>query len=1516
MGFKGGNILEPALGIGNFLGKMPEEMYEKSRIYGTELDSISGRIAKYLYPDADITISGFEKKEFSDGFFDVAVGNVPFGSSKISDRKYDRHNFAIHDYFFAKTLDKVRPGGIIAFVTSKGTLDKANPSVRKYISQRAELLGAVRLPNNAFKSYAGTEVTSDIIFLQKREKMIDIAPEWVYTGKDENGFTCNQYFIDNPEMILGKTVEGNKLYGNGTMVIPFENSDLKELLNKAVLQIQGKYTKEKAVVAETTNVNKPSASEPQVLPADPNVKNFTYTEIDGKLFYRENSIMTEIKFKGKKLDRVKGMAEINNCVRELLDMQLADYPEEDIREKQSELNDLHDKFIKKFGLLNSKTNKSAFKEDISNPLLMSLEKVKDGKFERKADIFTKRTIRPPVKITHVDTAVEALAVSISEKACVDLGFMASLMGGSEKIEQIKSDLKGVIYKNPEKGDDELSGWETADEYLSGNIRDKLAAAKAAAEQNNFYDENVNALEMAMPKKLEPGEINVKLGSSWIDEKYIAQFIYETLGTPTVFQGTDRIDVKHSVRTATWSIINKSLDKHNVKANVTYGTSRKSAYEIIEDSLNQRDTTVKDPVKDPDGKVTYVLNHKETVLARQKQEMLNNAFRDWIFKDSERRDKLVEKYNIMFNSIRPREYDGSHLTFVGMNPEKELRLHQKNAVAHALYGGNTLFAHEVGAGKTYEMIATAMEGKRLGLCTKSLIAVPNHMTEQFANDFMELYPNANILVAGDNDFSKENRQKLCAKIATGDFDAVIIGHSQLIKIGVSPEREEVFIKQQIEEMTNDIADIKAQNGEHYTIKEMEKNKKDMEARLKKLLNRTEKDDVITFEQLGVDKLFIDEADMFKNLGLSTKMRNISGIAANTKVQKTQDLYLKCQYLDELTGGRGVVFATGTPVSNSISEIFTMQRYLQADLLKKNQLTHFDTWAANFAEKVTKLEFAPEGTGFRQKTRLARFFNLPELMTMFKECADIKTAEDLHLPTPECEIHNISVKPTQIQKELVSSLGERAEKIHNKMVTSDVDNMLKITTDGRKIGLDQRLVNPMLPDEPDTKVNRCIDNVFRIWNETSENRSTQLIFCDYGVPTAVKKSTDKNGNSVIEEEEDFTKFNVYDDIRNKLIARGVPENEIAFIHSAKSKEAKEKLFEKVCCGDIRILIGSTSKMGAGTNVQNKLIASHDLDCPWKPRDMEQRRGRMVRQGNENKKVHLFRYVTQDTFDAYLFQTLENKQKFISQIMSSKTPARSCDDIDDSTLNYAEVKALCIANPHIKEKMELDIEVSKLQMIKANFMNEHYRLEDEVLKHIPTQIAAAREMIKYYESDLENTKKYPEMHDADGKEIFYPMTVNSKVFTEKQDAGKALIETALKATMSNSNKTVNIGEYKGFKLDVFLDSLEGCVKLYIKGNATTYCITMSESASGNIVRIDNAINNISKYIEEKKLNISELETKLEDSKAELSRPFPHEEELKNKLERQTELSYLLNLDNNEKNQEHTKQSDNQKNHDDMEL
>ena len=1474
MGFHGGSVLDPSTGTGNFLGKMPGSMSDNSRIYAVEKDSVSGRIAKLLYPDADIQITGFEKRDFSDNFFDVAVGNIPFGGFKISDRRYDKYNFAVHDYFIAKTLDKVRPGGVIAFITSSGTLDKANPSVRKYISQRAELLGAVRLPNNAFKSYAGTEVTSDIIFLRKREKMIDIAPDWVYTSKNPDGLVLNNYFIENPEMILGKVVEGNKLYGKGTMVVPFENSDLKVILNEAVKKIKGNYTAEKSVIAKPSGKKK-DKFKPEILPADPTVKNFSYAEIDGKIFYRENSIMTEMPFTGKRYERVSGIAAISKCVRELLNMQLEGYSDEAIISKRTELNQLYDDFTKKNGLLNDKTNRDIFREDVSLPLVLSLEKVKDGKLIGKADIFTKRTLQPPVRITHADTAADALAVSISEKAGVDLDFMSELMDGKEKSEII-SDLKGVIYLNPE-----TSAWETADAYLSGNIRNKLAAAKSAAESNPDFTENVSALEAAMPDRIEAGDITAKLGSPWIDDKYIQEFMYELFETPKFSRdlGIDNnyIGIQHNPATAKWNVMNKSLDKDNIKSNTAYGTSRKSGYSIFEDSLNMIDTTVYDPVYNPEkDKTEYVINHDETLLARQKQELIENAFREWIFKDPERREYLVEKYNVLYNSIRPREYDGSHLTFAGMNPEITLKKHQKDAVAHALYGGNTLFAHKVGAGKTYEMIAAAMEGKRLGLHNKSLLAVPNHMTEQFANDFLTLYPNANILIAHEDDFKKENRQKLCAKIATGEFDAIIIGHSQLIKIPVSKEREEQFIQDQINELINDIAEMKEQNAESFTVKDMERTKRDYEAKLKKLIEKPIKDDVVTFEEMGIDKLFIDEADMFKNLSVSTKMRNISGVAANRKVQKTQDLYIKCQYLDELTGGKGIVFATGTPVSNSITELFIMQKYLQADYLRESGLTHFDAWAANFAQKVTKLEYAPTGKGFRQKTRLSKFSNLPELMTAFKECADIKTAQDLNLPEPECERHIIAAEPTETQKNLIQSLSERAEKIHNKQVTPDVDNMLKVTTDGIKIGLDQRLINPLLPDEPNTKINMCVNNVTDIWKKTADERLTQVIFCDYSTP---KKDA----------------FNLYDDVKSKLIANGIPENEIAFIHDYEKPQDKERLFYKVRNGEIRIVLGSTQKMGAGTNIQNKLYAMHHLDAPWKPRDMEQRLGRMKRQGNMNDKVHEYIYVTKDTFDAYRFQTLETKQGFISQIMTSKNPVRVCEDVSQSEMEFAEVKALCAGNPLIREKMEIDIEVHKLQTLKSAYMNQRYKLEDNVLKHIPESIAKAKENLNAVLADSKITEQNPLKRDGEGNIIFSGMTINGQTYADKKEAGTALIEAAAKALIGSPNARTEIGQYRGFSMEIFFDALSNDIKMDIKGNGS-YRITLSSSDTGNLTRIDNAINHIPEKIDEYKSEIEALNTQLENSKAELAKPFLKEQELKTKLTRQSELDRQLNLDNKE--------------------
>ena len=1481
MGFDGGSILDPATGAGNFLGKMPEEMYNKSRIYAVEKDSISGRISRLLYPDANLKVTGFEKTDLPDSFFDVAVGNVPFGSIYPSDRRYDKYNFAIHDYFFAKTLDKVRPGGIVAFITSTGTLDKQNPAVRKYISQRAELLGAVRLPNNAFKSYAGTQVSSDIIFLQKRDRMIDIAPEWVYTGTDAQGHVINNYFTEHPEMILGNVVEGNNLYSNkGITVEPFENADLKELLNGAVKNIVGKYEAEKAVIAKPAeSKNQKNKFIPEILPADPSVKNFSYAEINGKVFYRENSVMTEVNVKGLTAERLKGMCGISNCVRKLLDMQLADYSDSALAEKRQELNNMYDKFTRKYGLLNQKANISAFREDVSIPLVLSLERVKNDKLISKADIFTKRTLKPPVRITHAETAADALAVSISEKAGVDLEFMSQLMNDKPQNE-ITAELKGAVYLNPEN-----HKWETADEYLSGNIRKKLAIAKEAAAENSEYAENVDALEKAMPDRIEAGDIQAKLGSPWIGSKYIEEFMYELFETPgyskrsPIFPlGTNYIGVNHNEFSAKWSILNKSLDK-SIKVTTTYGTGRKSGYEILEDSLNMVDTTVRDKVYNPEKeKDEYVINHDETLLARQKQEQIEQAFQDWIFKDPQRRDILVEKYNTIFNSIRPRQYDGSHLTFVGMNPEITLKQHQKDAVAHALYGGNTLFAHKVGAGKSFEMIAAAMEGKRLGLHNKSLIAVPNHMTQQMANDVLTLYPNANILVAEEKDFQKQNRQKLCAKIATGNFDIVIVGHSQLIKIPVSREREEQFIKSQIDELVNSIAEMKAENAENYTIKDMERTRQNYQDKLQKLLDKPLKDDVVTFEQMGIDKLFIDEADMFKNLGINTKMRNISGVAANRDVQKTQDLYVKCQYLDELTNSKGIVFATGTPVSNSISELYIMQKYLQSDYLKECGLTHFDAWAANFAQKVTKLEYAPTGKGFRQKTRLAKFANLPELTTAFKECADIKTAEDLKLPEPECERHIVAAEPSTVQKELIEALAERAEQVHNKQVTPDVDNMLKITTDGIKIGLDQRLMNPLYPDNPDSKINLCVNNVLKIWEDTKAERKTQVIFCDYSTPK-------KNGA-----------FNLYDDVKSKLIAGGIPENEIAFIHDYAQPKDKEALFEKVRDGEVRIVLGSTQKMGAGTNIQTRLYAMHHLDAPWKPRDMEQRLGRMKRQGNMNKKVHEYVYVTKETFDSYRFQTLETKQRFISQIMTSKNPARTCEDVSSAALEFAEVKALCAGNPLIQEKMELDIEVTKLQTLKSAYQNQRYRTEDDVLKYIPSKIVKAKEKLDAADKDSKIVSEHPIRHDADGNAIFSGMTVNGKLYTDKKDAGNALISAAGKVLMGKKDESVHIGDYRGFRLETFLDALSNEIKLDIKCSGS-YRITLSNSDIGNITKIDNAVNRIPDHAEGYKNDIDNLNTQLENAKAELEKPFPKEQELKEKLARQSELDRQLNLDNKEK-------------------
>lgn len=1248
MGFKNGNILEPACGIGNFLGKMPENMYQNSHIFAAEKDSISGRIAKLLYHNADISVCGFEEKDLADNSFDAAVGNIPFGSFKVSDKRYNKNNFMIHDYFFAKTLNKVRPGGIVAFVTSKGTLDKANPEVRRYIAQRADLIGAVRLPNDAFKSYAGTEVTSDIIFLQKREEKTSVMPDWIYTDLDQNGLSMNSYFTEHPDMILGKTVEGNKLYGRkGSMVVSFENADLKNFLSTAILKIKGEY--KEADIKPKENSKEKSKT---VITADPNVRNYSYTEINGEIYFRTDSIMTKQDLGAKKFERISGMIKISECVHRLLDMQLEGYSENEIQLMRDQLNQIYNDFTAKNGYLNDKTNANLFANDVSAPLLLSLETIKDGELVDKAAIFTRTTLKPPENITHTDTSSDALIVSISEKACVDMPFMEQLTGKSEQ--EIFAELQGVIFLNPLYNPDNITEpkYFTADEYLSGNIRNKLEIARNAEKISSDFSINVTALEKAMPEPLEAGEITAQLGSAWIDTKYIEQFIREELKIKDIYP---KIIVNHNAYTASWHIENKSELSYNNKIKTTeeYGTTRKSALEIIQDCLNQRDVTVYDTVYNSEkGKEERVINHDETLLARQKQKILEQDFKEWIFKDPDRRNALVEKYNVLYNSTRQREYDGSHLTFSGMNTEITLRKHQKDAVAHALYGGNTLFAHKVGAGKSFEMIAAAMEGKRLGLHNKSLIAVPNHMTRQLANDFLELYPNANILVAEEKDFTKNNRQKLCAKIATGEFDAVIIGHSQLIKIPVSKEREEKFIDNEITEITNHIANIKAENGDNFTIKDMERVKKSLETRLDKLLKSTARDNVVTFEELGVDKLIIDEADMFKNLYINTKMRNLSGVSTNESVQKTQDLYMKCQYINEITNGKGIIFATGTPISNSISEVYIMQKYLNPKGLEEAGVSHFDAWAANFAQKVTKLEFAPSGNGFVQKTRLAKFNNIPELMTMFKEFTDIKMAEDLNLPEPECERHTIAVEATPIQKKLMQALGERVDKIHKKMVAPNVDNMLNITTDGTKIGLDQRLINPDLPDDPNSKVNACINNVFDIYNKTSENRLTQAIFCDYSTP--------KYDGS----------FSIYEDIKSKLIEKGIPENEIAFIHDCKNNKQKEELFAKVRNGDVRIILGSTQKMGAGTNIQDKLYALHHLDPTWKPRDMEQRLGRMKRQGNENQTVHEYIYVTKDTFDANRFQTLETKQGYISQIMTNHNPLRSCEDVSPEEISGSSI------------------------------------------------------------------------------------------------------------------------------------------------------------------------------------------------------------------------------------------------------
>ncbi|WP_330362994.1 DUF3849 domain-containing protein [[Clostridium] symbiosum] len=1450
MGFTRGNVLDPAAGIGNFYGCLPEGMKE-SRLYGAELDGLTGRIAKQLYPHADIKITGFENTSYPNDFFDVAVGNVPFGQYKVSDRKYDKHNFLIHDYFFAKTLDKVRPGGIVAFVTSKGTMDKKNPEVRKYLAQRAELLGAVRLPNTAFKENAGTEVTSDILFLKKRDRVMDIEPDWVHlTEKD--GIVMNQYFADHPEMVLGKMEMVSGAHGMESACLPDTSLPLSAQLKNALSHVEGSIEQ-----ADFNEIDDELAKEN--IPADPDVKNYSYTVVDDTVYYRENSIMKPVDVSEKAEQRIKGMVAIRDCTQELINFQLEEYPEDMIQNKQTELNQLYDDFSKKFGLISSQVNKRAFNQDSSYCLLCSLERLDDeGNFIGKADMFTKRTIKKQEVVTSVDTASEALAVSLSEKAGVDLAYMSQLAGKSG--EEITKELAGVIFQNPVTEE-----WETADEYLSGNVREKLSVARTFAENHPEYAINVTSLEGVQPKELDASEIEVRIGATWISSKYIEDFMRETFETPEYLFDRKAMGVQYSNVTGQWNVKGKNADRGNALVNMTYGTSRANAYRILEDSLNLRDTRIFDVVTE-DGKEKRVLNKKETMLASQKQEAIREAFKDWIFRDPERRQDLCAKYNELFNSTRPREYDGSHLKFPGMTPDIILRPHQLNAVAHQLYGDNTLLAHCVGAGKTFEMIAAAMESKRLGLCQKSLFVVPNHLTEQWASDFLRLYPGANILAATKKDFEPANRKKFCSRIATGDYDAVIIGHSQFEKIPLSTERQMAMIERQIAEIEMAIEALKAENGERYSIKQMEKTKKSLNTRLSRLNDASRKDNVVTFEQLGVDKLFVDESHNYKNLFLYTKMRNVAGIA-QTEAQKSSDMFAKCQYMDELTGGKGITFATGTPISNSMTELYTNMRYLQYNTLQRLGLGHFDSWAASFGETQTAIELAPEGTGYRAKTRFAKFFNLPELIALFKESADIQTPDMLKLPVPEADYENIVLKPSEYQQDMVHSLADRAEAVRDRKVQPNIDNMLKITNDGRKLALDQRLINDMLPDEENSKATTCVEKAFEIWEQTKEQKSAQLIFCDLSTPKG-----------------DGT-FNVYEDIRDKLMAKGVPEIEIAFIHNANTETRKAELFAKVRSGQVRFLLGSTAKMGAGTNVQDRLIALHHLDVPWRPSDIEQQEGRILRQGNMNDKVKIFRYVTEGTFDSYSWQLIENKQKFIGQIMTSKSPVRSCEDIDEAALTYAEVKALATGNPYIKEKMDLDIQVSKLKLLKANHTSQKYRLEDNIVKHYPVQIASMKERLAGYRADIQTyaQNKFPD------KDTF-SIKIGNRVYTDKKEAGAALIDMCRSA--KQPNMAVTIGEYQGFKMSVSYDSFFSKFTVNLKGSIS-HEVEIGADPLGNLQRLSNALEGMGKRMEEVAQKLENVEHQLETAKVEVTKPFPQEAELSEKLERLTELNALLNMD-----------------------
>ena len=1460
MGFQEGNLLEPSCGIGNFIGMLPKSM-ENAKVYGVELDTVSAGIAQQLYQKSSIAAQGFEEVNVPDSFFDGVIGNVPFGDFKVSDKRYDKYNFLIHDYFFAKSLDKLRPGGVMALVTSKGTMDKENSNVRKYIAQRAELLGAIRLPNDTFKGNAGTEVVSDILFLQKRDRLIDIEPDWVHLDTDENGIRMNSYFVQHPEMILGEMKMVSGRFGPEATCEPFENADLSELLNEAVSNIHGEIS-EYEVADELEE-------EDNSIPADPSVRNFSYTVLDDKIYFRENSRMSPVEVSATSENRIKGMIGIRDCVRNLIELQTEDYPDSEIKQAQEKLNTLYDSFTKKYGLINSRANTSAFSDDSSYALLSALEVInEDGELERKADMFFKRTIKPHKPVTEVDTADEALAVSMGEKAAIDMEYMMELSGKSE--EELFADLKGVIFLNPlyEYGNSYEPKYLMADEYLSGNVREKLATAQRSATlYPEDYTVNVQALEKVQPKDLTASEISVRLGATWIPPEIFQQFMFEFLDTPRYAQWN--IKVHYSQFTGEWNIEGKSYDRSNVKAYSTYGTSRINAYRIIEETLNLKDVRIFDYIEDDEGKKKAILNKKETAIAQAKQELIKQGFQDWIWADPARREKLTKMYNEKFNSIRPREYDGSHIVFNGMNPEIELREHQKNAVAHILYGGNTLLAHAVGAGKTFEMVAAAMESKRLGLCNKSLFVVPNHLTEQWAAEFLQLYPAANILVATKRDFETKNRKKFCGRIATGEYDAVIIGHSQFEKIPMSIERQRAILEQQLEELTDGIMDLKRNRGENFSIKQLEKSRKSVKQKLEKLNDQSRKDDVVTFEELGVDRLFIDESHYYKNLYLYTKMRNVGGIA-QTEAQKSSDLFMKCRYLDELTGGRGTVFATGTPISNSMVELYTIQRYLQYNTLVKNNLQHFDSWASTFGETVTAVELTPEGTGYRAKTRFAKFYNLPELMAMFKEVADIKTADMLELPVPEAHFHNVAVKPSEMQKEMVASLAERAEKVRGGGVDSSVDNMLKITNDGRKLALDQRMLNDMLPDFEGSKINACVDNIYRIWEETADKKSAQLVFCDLSTP--------KNDGT----------FSVYNDIRKKLIERGVPESEVRFIHEADTDVKKKELFQKTRKGEVRVLLGSTQKMGAGTNVQDRLIALHDVDCPWRPSDLEQRSGRIIRQGNSNPDVDIYRYVTEQTFDAYLYQLVEGKQKFASQIMTSKSPVRSAEDIDETALSYAEIKMLATGNPYIKEKMDLDIQVQKLKLLKSNFLSERYALEDKIIKYYPQRITALENRIEGLKQDVETAKQHPKPTD----DRFVGMEVKGVFYSEKADAGKAIIEAC---KQMNSPDPIPLGKYRGFETELLFNTAERNYEVRLKG-ATSRNVSLGDDAHGNIIRLDNGIDRFAESLSLAENDLENTKNQLETAKKEVQKPFIQEDELRSKLARLDELNILLNMDKTE--------------------